>query len=68
MLGKLNSPITAELRWRGPDLDVTMANDWCCNNCLKPLRPSAVRREPAGAIVLICENCHDELFRVELGG
>jgi hypothetical protein len=65
MLKKLQNRITKMLRWRGADLDVTMADDWCCCHCFKALRPSAVRRDPV-LVAVICENCHTCLLHVEL--
>jgi hypothetical protein len=53
------------LHWRGPDFEIAIADDWCCSHCFRPLRPSAVRRDP-GAVVLICEGCHGDLLRVTL--
>jgi hypothetical protein len=56
--------ITRMLRWRGPDLDVAMADDWYCPHCFWPLRPSAVRRNNA-VTRLLCELCHAELLTIE---
>ncbi len=57
-------PITTMLLWTGSDFRVGMASELICPHCFRPLRPSAVRREP-DAINLICECCHQDVLCVE---
>jgi hypothetical protein len=57
--------ITTTLHWTGTNFRVRMASELICPHCFRPLRPSAVRREP-GAITLICERCRHDVLQVEL--
>ncbi len=60
-----NTPITTTLHWTGTDFRVRMASELICPHCFRPLRPSAVCREPT-AIDLICERCRHDVLQVEL--
>jgi hypothetical protein len=59
-----NTRITMTLHWTGTDFRVRMASELICPHCFRPLRPSAVHREP-DAIHLICERCRQDVLRVE---
>ena len=59
------SPITTILHWTGSDFRVRMVSELICPHCFRPLRPSAVRREP-DAINLSCERCRHDVLQVEL--
>jgi hypothetical protein len=52
------------LHWTGSNFRALMTSELMCPHCLRRLRPSGVRCEP-DAISIICENCHQDVVRVE---
>jgi RNase P subunit RPR2 len=56
---------TMMLHWAGRGVRVSMARELICPHCFRPLRPSAVRREP-DVITLTCERCGHDVLQVEL--
>ncbi len=56
--------ITRMLHFTGADYRVRMASELICPHCFRPLRPTAVGREP-DAVSLICERCRHDVLQVE---
>jgi hypothetical protein len=66
--GKLPNHTVKTSRWQGHDgvNTVVMVEDWTCAVCFRTLRPSAVRLDAVGAVLVTCEACHFDLLKIEL--
>jgi hypothetical protein len=51
-------------RWRGPNLDATLAGNVPCPSCGKNLRACGVTQFD-GVTQLVCMACHSDVLRVE---